>query len=144
MGCLSIRGEAGHLTIEVLGYENRRADNTDDANWLQSLVGLEFENLVVRLGASLRTQELRCFHDALDGALRSLEGKAVLNACEEVISLSVEFGSRGSARILGELLHCGMTNYSVKFAFDSDQSHLRNTLSQLREVLIKYPVVDHV
>ncbi|RME55756.1 MAG: hypothetical protein D6795_02510 [Deltaproteobacteria bacterium] len=98
----------------------------------------------MRIEAALTTQELKHFLDELEGVVTTLEGTASLTTDEETISLQVNVGKRGTAHVSGELRELGTIKVTVKFEFDTDQTLLMRTISELRDLHNQYPVVESV
>lgn len=143
-GLFSVNGEGGRLTVEVLGYENPYPQTVSDANWLQVQIRLDAGGCSMRIEAALTTQELKHFLDELEGVVTTLEGTASLTTDEETISLQVNVGKRGTAHVSGELRELGTIKVTVKFEFDTDQTLLMRTISELRDLHNQYPVVESV
>jgi hypothetical protein len=140
----SVNGEGGQIKIEVLRYENSRPLTTSDANWLRVRTQLEAGGCVLEMETALTTRDLKCFLDELENLLSTFDGLAILSTDEETITLRVKVNKTGTAHILGELKELGTVKIRVEFEFYSDQSFLGQTLSELREIQSRWPIVESV
>jgi hypothetical protein len=134
IGVFSVNGEGCRLTVEVLGYENLRPQTVSDANWLRTRVQFDAGGCALRIEAALTTQDVKYFLDELEGVLSSLEGSASLTTDEESIGLRVKVTKTGVAQVSGELKELGTAKVKVGFEFESDQSYLGQTLTELRGI----------
>ena len=140
-GVWAVAGHGGRVRFEILGYENREAEDRSDANWLRVAFDLDVGGCSFRRTASLTTDDLAVFTRELSEALSSLRGSVVLHADEEWLHLLVAFQSRGAVDIRGRVTNEAL-NVTIDFRLDSDQSFLTQTLSDLRDVTRAWPVVD--
>ena len=124
----SVGGEAGHITVEVVGYENPSAQGVPDANWLRARVQLKLGGCEMQAEAALTTHDLKRFLDELEAALSRLGGSASLATHEDSINLHIELTKTGRARVSGELRELRMAKVRLGFDFESDQSYLTRTL----------------
>lgn len=144
IGSFAVNGEGGRLTVEVLGYGNAHPQTVSDANWLETRIELEAGGCTLGIDAALTTQDVKYFLDELEDVVSALEGSASLTTDEESISLRVKVGKSGAAQVSGELKELGTARVKVGFEFDSDQSFLARTLSELRDLQHRCPIVESV
>lgn len=135
-----IEGTGGSISIEVLGYENAAASNESDANWLKSRIKVVAGPFSGEFDAALTTQDFVYFERELNELLRSLQGKATFQTDEEWLRFEVVMGSRGTCTVSGAAKTSSGSQASLRFAFESDQSWLAETMRALAEVVENFPV----
>jgi len=137
---VSIAGDGGSISIEVLGYENASASDDSDANWLISRIAVVAGPFSGQLSVALTTQDFAHFRRDLVEALRTLTGKAVFQTDEDSLRFQVEMGSRGTAKVSGIAQVIAGYRASLTFAFETDQSYLTQARSALDAVVENFPV----
>jgi hypothetical protein len=137
---VEIAGQAAHVRIEVLGYENPAAQNASDANWLTCRVVVNVRGFEGRVDAALTTQDFAAFTRSLRVAVDTVRGEALFETDEDALRLNVELRSTGTAAISGYLREPDRPGTSLNFTFESDQSHLRRTVEELDQVNGAFPV----
>lgn len=138
---LEIEGNGFRLVVDILGYENPKAPCTSDANWICSRIHLETNGCNAQVAANLTTHDLATFHEELEHMLATLVGSASLETDEEAISLRLEVKTTGAIHGSGEIRIANGTHLSISFDFESDQSFITSSLSQLKKVTSRYPVI---
>jgi hypothetical protein len=137
---IKFAGEQGSLVIEISGYERPGAEDQDDANWLRSEVTIKIGPFSGAFKSAFMTYDLIGLHDRLKNGLAALSGTLSFQNTEHDIAFDIEFDKRGAATISGTAHPHRTPEASLKFGFDTDQSYLAQTLSQLEAVLRKFPV----
>lgn len=137
MSKIHIRGD-GQAVITISG----RCSNTGDywdGNWLVTQFEAILNGHTANLrGCFLRTDEIANFLLQIKQLDESLKGKAELKTMEDVVYLCGEMDN------LGGLHWSGKTNYSnnnLHFSLRSDQTHLKQLVQELEQVLQKFPVI---
>lgn len=62
-----------------------------------------------------------------------------MDTIEEKITLAVEMGARGAAVVSGTVTNHSGPDATLSFRFDTDQSYLGQTLSQMEATLKLFP-----
>jgi len=140
MNIMYIKGSGGSISVHIVGYENPRASDTDDANWLISDIEIIAGPFSGKYRASLATHDFSRFQTGLAGILRTFNGKAVFSTYEESLHLEVEITSRGTVTVSGEVRTHGMPKAKLSFAFETDQTLLSETLQSVSSVVQDFPV----
>ncbi len=140
MGNISITGEGGRITIEVLAYENPSAANQDDANWLATKLAVEAGPFSGSFKVAFTTHDFISLHDQLKKAAESLSGTVSFQNLEDDLSLNIEFDKRGRATVSGVAHPHGSQRVALHFRFETDQSVLNRTAQELGAVLRQFPV----
>lgn len=135
-----VGGNGGSISIEVFGYENAGASDTSDANWLRSRVSVVAGPFSGRFDAALTTQDFARFARELANMLRTLQGTAAFQTDEEWLSFEVVMGPRGTCTVSGAAKTTAGSRASLRFAFESDQSWVAQTLRAVAEVVDSFPV----
>lgn len=135
-----IEGDGGSITIGVLGYENPVAADDSDANWLRSKVRVVVGPFSGEVDAALTTQDFVYFERELTEMLRTLHGKATFQTDEDWLRFEIGLGSRGTATVSGVVKSAGVSQASLRFSFETDQSFLAQTKRALAEVAAHFPV----
>jgi len=137
---LQVMGHDAGLMVEVLDYENRAAQNPDDANWLKCRIKVNAPPFVGEFQASFTTHDFVHLANALSAALRDCNGSAEFQTYEEGLAFRVDFRKTGQATVSGTAKIPAQTRTTLSFAFDSDQSFLRESLNELQGILSQFPV----
>jgi hypothetical protein len=133
-------GEQGTVIIEVYGYERPGADDQDDANWLKCEVTIKAGPFSGAFKSAFTTYDLIALAERLKGALATLSGTVSFQNTENDIAFNIELDKRGNANIHGTAQPHRSQEAFLTFRFDTDQSCLAQTLSQLQAVLRHFPV----
>ena len=137
---VEVAGEAAHVRIEVIGYENPAAENLSDANWLTCRVEVRVRGFEGRVDASFTTQEFAAFSRSLRSAVSDLKGEATFETDEDALRLDVKFNTTGKAAVTGTLHEPDRPRTTLTFSFESDQTFMRRTVDALNEVTRQFPV----
>jgi len=137
---VEVAGQAAHVKIEVVGYENPAAENLSDANWLTCRVEVSVRGFEGHVDAAFTTQDFAAFGRSLRSAVADLKGEAVFETDEDALRLKVEFSSIGTVSITGVLREPDRPRTSLTFSFESDQTYMRRTVGTLDEVDHQFPV----
>ncbi len=137
-GQIRVAGPGAHMDIAVLGYE--RAERSDvEPDWLSCEVRCAIGSFGAALSIPLATEDLARFRDSLAVALVRLTGSARMDTIEERVTLAVEMGARGTAAVSGTINNHSGPYASLSFRFETDQSYLGRTLSEIEATLKSFP-----
>src|SRR5688572_27587595 len=100
---VEIAGQAAHVNIAVVGYENPAAQNPSDANWLTCRVEVRVRGFIGRVDAAFTTQDFAAFGRSLRSAMADLKGEAIFETDEDALRLNVAFSPIGTVSITGVL-----------------------------------------
>ena len=121
---------------KVFGYPN------ETCHWggydTQSQLEIKSQGLTVLTNLYISTGELYNFYEQLSNAYNSLTGTANLSSYEGNLNLSLTFDNLGHANINAEYREYIEPSYSVKFNMETDQSYLKETVSELERIYQKY------
>ncbi|MSP94712.1 MAG: hypothetical protein EXR00_05530 [Alphaproteobacteria bacterium] len=130
------------LSLWVLGRQYPDMYDYWDGNWLDVQVRVEATGAVVKAhGAIIRTPELESFFDQLQVLQEKLVGSANLQCMEPDLALTVHCKSLGHMTITIEITPDHL-NQSHKFLFEIDQPYLKPVLTNLENILSRYPIRD--
>jgi hypothetical protein len=133
-------GEQGTLAIEIYGYERSVAEDQDDANWLRAELTVKAGPFSGAFKSAFTTYDLTSLCDGMKNVLAALSGSMSFQNTEHDIAFNIEFDKRGGATINGTVHPHRSPEASLKFRFDTDQSYLAHTLSQLEALLRRFPI----
>jgi hypothetical protein len=137
-GQIRLAGPGSHVDIAVLDYE--RAERCEDEpDWLSCEVRCAVASFGAALSIPLATEDLARFRDSLAGLLTHLAGSARMDTIEERIRLVVEMGARGAAVVSGAVSSHSGPDATLSFRFETDQSYLGQTLSEMEATLKLFP-----
>lgn len=136
---LAVRGDGGaFLTIAVYKYTYPDASDFWDGNWLDCKINASAHGFSARVGLSLRAEEFVEFLPQLRQIAEPAEAKVDFTTMEETLALTVEVQRGGRCAIRGEVrihvLAC------LEFAFESDRSYLRSSITELQSIVDQFPV----
>jgi hypothetical protein len=141
---INVRGDGFQLTLGVAGYERERSGESYDDNWLRGEVTLEIAQpplttFTARCDVAWQTTDLQRFEEALRTLLDDLTGVATLSTLEDQVGLTIRL-EHGKGTVEGRVEAHAIA--SLEFEGTTDQSFLRQTLAQLRQVNNTYPFRD--
>jgi hypothetical protein len=131
------------LLIKIFGRTYPSCDDYWDGNWLSSDIHISSGAFTGHItnDVYLRTNEFESFLTQIEPLCESLKGTAEYASLEQQIELRIRGDGSGRFTAEGFVIdkHCegNKLNFSIHF----DQSNLPQTISNLKELLEKYPVV---
>ena len=133
-----------HLLIKVFGYTNtkKRIDYWDD-NWIGAEIHISSGAFTGHIthDVLLRTTEFKSFLTQVEPLYESPKGVAEYSSLEDWIKITIRGDGLGHFTAEGFVIdnHCegNKLNFSIHF----DQTSLPQTISSLKELLEKNPVV---
>jgi len=134
---VEIRGDDAVLRFDVEGYERSASQNADDANWLTCRCSVQLKGIAGHIRLSLTTYDFTRFYSDLQRALNAVSGEAKFTTYEDGVKLEINFRVTGTAEVRG-VMRDGAN--SIAFSFDTDQTFLSQTESELQAVLQHFPV----
>jgi len=138
---INIRGHNARVTITIIGYERPDAADESDANWLSAEITCDAGDFTGSVATSLTTHEITALRDDLRRAMDALTGTVTFSPDEEALVLNLKFHVTGEASISGALQRRGEVSVALRFAFDSDQTFLTETLRELDAACNRSPIV---
>jgi len=141
---MKIEGQDARIEIAVRSYENTDAQLLSDANWLTCVVSLAIGPVTAAFDGNFTTQDFSRLRDQLAKGLAALKGTALFETDEGALRFLVEFDNRGTARVTGAAKIDEQTRVAVEFSFDTDQTFLRRTLTELDALCGAFPVKDRL
>jgi|ERR1022692_3395617 hypothetical protein len=136
----ALRGEGTELDISVVSYERTAADNQSDANWLHCKVTGVFGAFRCSGEYSMMTSEFVEFEDAVRSGIEGRSTKVCFSTMEEGLGWDIEFNGRGQTTVSGFVKSTGNPKATLSSSFQSDQSYLQQTLSELIAVNRQFPI----
>jgi hypothetical protein len=130
--------DAEYLEVWVVS----RSDAADywDGNWVTCDVRLSAGGFRGRFSANFRTNELEVFADEVRTLQHDLKSTARFDTMEEQLRLVLEGDGRGHIACTGEARDEAGTGNILKFELNVDQTQLFGTMTQLDELVSRYPV----
>ena len=132
-----------HLLIKVFGRTHPNCDDYWDGNWLSVDIYISSGAFTgnIKHDVCLRTNEFKSFLTQIEPMYESLKGTAEYTSLEDWIKITIRGDGLGHFTAEGFVIdkHCegNKLNFSIHF----DQTSLPQTISNLKELLEKYPVV---
>jgi hypothetical protein len=138
---INIRGDGLRLQLNVAGYERERSGESYDDNWLRSAVSLTVAQppaatFTAKCDVAWQTTDLLRFQEALRTLLDDLTGVATLSTLEDQVELTIRLEA-GKGTVEGRVE--AHTIAALKFEGTTDQSFLKEALTELRQVNKAYP-----
>jgi hypothetical protein len=139
---VNVRGEGLVLRFDVAGYEGeRRGKDSYDDNWLSGTVTLELARppaatFKTKCATSWQTVEFASFQESLRTLLDDLTGKATFSTTEDQVEVTIRLKG-GKGTVEGRVEEHAMAR--TEFEAETDQSFLKQTLTELRAVTARYP-----
>lgn len=135
-----VRGDGAVIRVSILGYERPDAQDYDDGNWLNASVHIAISGFRAEFPYAARASDLANFLSELSALYSSMRGTAKYHSLEEDIILDGRIDEIGGIEWSCVAQHPHGIGAKLEFRFRADQSYLPDLVSQLTEVLSKYPV----
>ena len=138
-------GGSHHERLEILvaGYE-RPTDNNNyhDANWLTVQVNVAAGGFRGGFNAAFLTAELNDLCKKLKELYASLKGSKEWETMEGQLKLSFQGNGLGGIELQGDAVDQSGIGNRLSFKLSLDQTQLAQSVSQLDELMFKYPIRD--
>jgi hypothetical protein len=135
--------QADYFALTVYGREHPDATDYWDGNWLVCNVEIAAGAFRGCLDISLRTDELKRFHEQVERLNLRLSGAAELTTMEDWLRLRLTGDGRGRVEASCKLEDPASGN-TLKFCLVLDQTYLQPLLQELAEVLRTYPITGEL
>jgi len=135
-----VRGDGALIRVSILGYERPDAQDYDDGNWLNATARIAISGFRAEFPYAAYAPDLAGFLDELSALYSSMIGTASYHSLEEDFILGGRIDELGGIEWNCVAHHPHGMGAKLEFRFTSDQSHLPDLISQLTDVLSKYPV----
>ncbi len=136
---ITIAGDRGRLIISILGYERLQREEEADPEWLACEVDCVVGPYQAKVNLSLATEDLIRFTSSLKSVIDNFHGTAILDTIEGKIESRIEMTHRGTAVVVGRISYYSGPEATLTFNFESDQSYLQQTLSNLKIAVSAFP-----
>jgi hypothetical protein len=138
---ISVRGDGFHVELHVAGYESERRGESYDDNWLRGSVTVTLAQpptatFTAKCDVAWQTTDLLRFQEGLRTLLDDLTGVATLSTLEDQVELTIRLNG-GKGTLEGRVEAHAIA--SLAFEGTTDQSFLKQTLAELRQVNTAYP-----
>ncbi len=134
-------GGAATEYVEVWVLSRSEAADYWGGNELLCEVRLSVGGFRGKFLATFQTTKLETFADEVRTLHKQLDGSARFDSLHKPLQLVLEGDGRGHIRCRGQAQgETGTGNYIIKFDLDLDQTQLFGTMTELAELLNRYPV----
>jgi hypothetical protein len=132
--------EVHRVQIDVLNYEHP-ADSSDrhDRNWIRTEAFVQVESFSASQSLSILTWDLTSFLKPMEKLYKTLKGKAAFETRENQIKLVLYGDGRGQIGLSGRISTPHPHATSLTFGLAFDQTHLAESIAQLRRVVTAFP-----
>ncbi|MGQ9820768.1 MAG: WapI family immunity protein [Thermogutta sp.] len=138
----AIRGEGrDFLAVSVLGRSHPGAMDYWDGNWLQATVEVTAGGFRGSAAGDVRADELVCFHGQLVRLQDQLQGTAEFETMERWLSIRGTGDGKGHIEFRCMIRDQPGTGNTLNCTLATDQTFVRNTVTDLAEVIRAFPVV---
>jgi hypothetical protein len=136
-------GDAGgqHVLFTVHGRKHPGLFDHWDGNWLACEVEVAAGAFRAAFRADLRAEELQTFRDQIDALVQSVEGAASFSTMEGQIALTLSGDVKGQVRVSGEARDTPGSDNVLQFAFELDQTYLKEISRPLDAIVSAFPAV---
>lgn len=146
MAVILIRDEYGDdcVNIDVQARTFPNSENSWDKNHLDSPSVVHVGGFIGQIPARFHTWDLQKFRDELSQLYEKLEGEALLSTVEGWITSTCKGDGLGHISLVGGATDEMGNGDRLNFEFKMDQTFLPDILSQLDDVLAKFPKLDGI
>jgi hypothetical protein len=136
-------GDAGgqHVLFIVLGRTHPGLFDYWDGNWLACEVKVAAGGFRAAFPADLRAEEFQAFRDQVDALVQSVEGVASFSTLEGQLALTIGGDVAGQVSVRGDARDKPASDNLLQFAFEIDQTYLREIGRSLDAIVSAFPVV---
>lgn len=138
---MTIQGHSAKITVRILGYENDHAEDLSDANWLKAHITFNVGEIAYNSPAAFTTYDFARVVEELHSIYICLNGKATLSSDEDLLDLAIVMNSNGRSEVSGVANLLGLPKISITFSFESDQTFLKQTYEDAKEIISHFPVI---
>jgi hypothetical protein len=104
----------------------------------QSIIEISSGNFKVRSSMYVTTGEIFEFYKKLSIANEELKGDVHFDNYEGNLSFNLRYNVNGHISIMGKYSEHSEFDNRLEFDFESDQTYIQHTLTQLRMIAVKY------
>jgi len=137
---MKINGDKGKLEIKILRRSNTETDDYWDANWLEAEIKIKTNNFMALYGTNLRVDDLQKFYERLTILQNGDIKKVEFTTMEEGLYICCEIKHRGNIICRGIAKN---DSDHLNFKFQTDLGSLGIFISELKMVLICYPLIGN-
>ena len=130
-----LEGHGARVSIGVGGFENRLAENIDDATWLSCDLVVSVPGFRAEFPASFRTHDFVTFRALLADLIEGRTKTVAFSAAERALRLDVTLTPRGHVRVHGIASFSSTCDAELSFRFDADLTFLRETFNQISDIV---------
>lgn len=128
------------IFVTVNGYERGVTGEYYDDNWVNVKVSIAMGAFKGNFDAAFLTHDFVQFREALQALYETLKGEAIFSTLEEQLFIKLTVDNGGHIAVEGMAIDQPGIGTELKFAFDLDQSYLPKIISDLDEIVTKYPI----
>jgi hypothetical protein len=136
---IELSGDEARIVIDVLGYENTRANDVDDANWLMCRVAVRVGPLSAKIEAAFTTSDFTDFRQSVEALLSGINDQASFATHEEALEIHLSRAGSGRIRVTGTARTFQVPGGTLSFSFDSDHPALEHMHRDVAGVINQYP-----
>lgn len=136
----ALKGDRGELTLEILDYENPRAQNTEDSNWLRANLTIQANPFFGSIEFGLTTDELALLSSQLSTVVSSLSGKVRFATMEGNWTLNVDFERSGTAIVSGMVESKRTLGNRLLYELHAEPIVLESVAGDLARMASMYPI----
>lgn len=136
---LKLKGNDGNwISIAFLHYEQKDAPHKDDQSWISGEISIYANPFSGKFKASFRAGGLKTFLRDLQNLYDGKISEVSFANIEGDLSLDLEADNRGSI-VIGGIAGPAISSIILSFGMESDQTFLKESISELKEIVKKYP-----
>ena len=138
-----IAGDDGsRVSVQVDGYENEVATNSDDANWLRATIHVVHGGMEGNQSCALMTYDFATFRDSMAAMVSGQSQSSRFCTDEEWLELNLTAGPRGNVDVTGRLRVDAGSGSGLEFSFATNLPAIENLLSDINSLLEFVPLKE--
>ena len=134
------QSERERIEVDVLRYERSLTGDYHDDNWLTVKIGVQAGGYHGKADATIMTSEVTEFTSELRTLFETLSGTAKFQTLEGQLSLELTGDGKGHIELTGEVKDKPGIGNRLQFTLQIDQSQLGQSLREIENVTLKFPV----
>jgi hypothetical protein len=136
-----LTGDIGIFEIEILFSNNSSSNDFWESNWLHSIIKGNFPGFDFKFNTNIRTDDFKRALEKLQNLIANKNEDADFLTLEDNINLHFKREPTGSIKIKGKVVAIELSGCSLEFNFITDIATIEKFVSEISNLLNKYPIV---
>jgi|SRR3989339_168176 len=137
-----IKGDNGDVIVEIIRRNDYGSEEYYDANWLSTRINVNILGYNASFNGDIQTTEIESFMNQVEKMYNMSSNEAIFSTIEGIIEIKGKKNTLGHIEWICETRYPAGIGATLLFSINSDQSFLPNLISQLKNILKIFPVIN--